>query len=305
MATSLVLAGRESSHNQSQCVAAVECFVGAYCKLMEELAGMPVLQAARYQIHRVKKAGPVSDAWKQAERASPADLLQKYTAEGAKGAVKFKKVDHVLWPISGERKTAVLDALKLYEKSLPPDRLHLFRFFHPLDVAFKIVGTGSVALRDYVVLMEGNGPKDALFLQIKQETASAYAAYLNGPAEDNQGQRVAEGQRKIQPLSDPLLGWTRIDGVEYLVRQLNDHKGSVNLANLQAEGLASLAEIAGELLARGHSRSGDPVALKGYIGRPDRVVKAIIDFAVKYAGQTEADFEQFTQAIKKGRIKVG
>jgi uncharacterized protein (DUF2252 family) len=55
---------------------------------------------------------------------------------------------------------------------LAPERLHLFDFFQPLDVAFKVVGTGSVGLRDYVVLMAGNGPNDPLFLQIKQEEAS-------------------------------------------------------------------------------------------------------------------------------------
>lgn len=304
MATSLVLAGLESSHNQSQCSSAVEAFVNAYCRLIEELAGMPILEMARYQIHRVKKAGPVSDALKQAERATPADLLVKYTVQQGERGARFKKVENVLWPIAGERKKAVLESLNTYRDSLSPERLHLVRYFRPIDVAFKIVGTGSVGLRDYVVLMEGNGPSDALFLQIKQETASAYASCLKSPTSENQGRRVAEGQRKIQPLSDPLLGWTQVDGLDYLVRQLSDHKGSVELAKLQGEGLAGLAEIAGELLARGHARSGDPLSLKGYIGQPDRVVKAIVAFAGKYAGQTEADFAEFTKEIKKGRVKV-
>lgn len=304
MAASLVLAGRESGHTQSGCSAAVETFVSAYCGLTEKLADLPILEAARYQIHRVKKAGAVSDAINQAERAAPADLIAKYTEEQPKAGLKFKKVNDVLWPISGQRKAAVLESLKAYEQTLQSDRRHIFRFFRPRDVAFKIVGTGSVGLRDYIVLMEGNGQHDALFLQLKQETASAYAACLKTGEFDNQGQRVVEGQRRIQPLSDPLLGWTRIDGLDYLVRQMNDHKGSVNLAKLEAEGLASLAEIAGELLARGHARSGDALALKGYIGRPGRVVQAIVDFALKYADQTEADFEEFAKAIKKGRVKV-
>jgi len=56
-----------------------------------------------------------------------------------------------------------------------------------------------------VVLFEGNGPKDPLFLQIKQEVKSAYTPYLLDLVNKHQGQRVAEGQRAIQPLSDPLL----------------------------------------------------------------------------------------------------
>ncbi len=79
---------------------------------------------------------------------------------------------------SRNRKAQVrLESLALYRESLPADRLHVFDFFKPVDVAFKVVGTGSVGLRDYIVLMNGNGPKDPLFLQIKQEVASAYAPY--------------------------------------------------------------------------------------------------------------------------------
>ena len=62
-----------------------------------------------------------------------------------------------------------LDSLAEYRKNLAPERRHLFDLFHPVDVGFKVVGTGSVGLRDYVTLFEGNGPGDPMFLQIKQE----------------------------------------------------------------------------------------------------------------------------------------
>jgi len=48
--------------------------------------------------------------------------------------------------------------------------------YWPFDVAFKVVGTGSVGIRDYVVLCFGNGPDDPLFLQVKEALASCYAA---------------------------------------------------------------------------------------------------------------------------------
>jgi uncharacterized protein (DUF2252 family) len=159
-------------------------------------------------------------------------------------------------------------------------------------------------LRDYVVLMEGNGKRDPLFLQIKQEVASAYASYLKHPAMAHQGHRVAQGQRRIQPISDLMLGWTRIGEHDFLVRQLNDHKGSVDVAQLRGEGLNNLAGIAGELLARGHARSGDPLAITGYLGSADKVVDAVVNYALEYAGVIQADFEAFTKAVKQERIKV-
>jgi uncharacterized protein (DUF2252 family) len=160
------------------------------------------------------------------------------------------------------------------------------------------------ALRNYVVLMEGNGKGDPLFLQIKQEVESAYARHLKVKRYAHEGQRVAEGQRKIQPLSDLLLGWTRIGEHDYLVRQLNDHKGSVNLKQLRGEGLSSLALVAGELLARGHTRSGDALSIRAYIGNGDKVSKAIVQHAVEYAGVAEADLEAFTKAIHERGLEA-
>ena len=304
MAASLVLAGLESSHNSAKCSEAVEDFVGSYCKTIEDLAEEPVLVAARFQVHRLEETEAISAALKQAERAQPGDLIEKYTAADAKGKPKFKRIEDVLWRITGETKKDILRALPSYRKSLPPERLHLFDFFRARDVAFKVVGTGSVGLRDYVVLMEGNGPGDPLFLQIKQEVASAYAPYLRPGNHVHQGRRVAEGQRKIQPTSDLLLGWTRIEEEDFLVRQLNDHKGRVDMENLSGEGLNKLARVAGSLLARGHARSGDALAIKGYVGTPEKTVKALTDYGTEYAELTQDDFTQFRKAIEKGQIKV-
>src|SRR5579859_2526814 len=112
-------------------------------------------------------------------------------------------------------------------------------------------------------------------------------------APQHQGQRVVQGQRAMQFLSDMLLGWTTIHNRQYLVRQLNDHKASIEIEDLRGEGLTQYAEICGELLARGHARSGDPVALDGYMGTSDRFIDAVADFAMDYADQTEADYKTF------------
>jgi uncharacterized protein (DUF2252 family) len=304
MAASIVLAGFESNHRQPACALAVESFAVSYCRWIEELAEEPILVAARHQIHRIAKVQAVSAALQQAQRATPADLLRKYTETGSRGQRHFKRVEHVLWRLRGKQRKDVLDALPFYRESLASESLHLFDFFETRDVAFKVVGTGSVGLRDYVVLMEGNGEEDPLFLQIKQEVASAYAPYLKGAHYSHQGQRVTEGQRKIQPQSDLLLGWTRIGEHDYLVRQLNDHKGSVDLTALTGNGLSSLSGVAGELLARGHARSGDALTIKGYIGSYDKVVKAIVHYALEYAALAQADFELFKKAVKEERVKV-
>ena len=303
MATSLVLAGMESDHKKPGCTEAVEAFADSYCATLETLAEQPLLFAVRHVIRRPGKAPAILAAFKQAERATPADLLKKYTEKEGKDRVRFKTVERVSWRVAGAEQRGVLAGLPLYEQSLAPERRHLFHFFQQRDVAFKIVGTGSVALRDYVVLME-NGKDDPLFLQIKQEVHSIYAPYLKHVHYDHQGKRVVEGQRRIQALSDLLLGWTSIGDNDYLVRQLNDHKGSVDLAALRGNGLKSLANVAGELLARGHLRSGDALAIKGYIGSVDKICQAIVKFAMRYAEVTHDDFRELNKAIQAGRVKA-
>ncbi len=306
MATSIILAGQECGHNRPGCRDAAELFAESYCGALGGFSEMPILQVARYQIHRQKQIQPIHAALRQSERARPLDLLKRFTEKDSHGRRRFRDLRPGFWRIRGAKAQEILGSLGAYRTSLASDRRHLFDLFHAVDVGFKVVGTGSVGLRDYVVLFEGNGAEDPMFLQIKQEVSSAYAKYL--PAHplqgQHQGRRVAEGQRAIQPMSDPLLGWTTVGHHQYLVRQLNDHKGSVDLQKLRGGGLRSLALVAGELLARGHARSGDVCQILGYCGSGAKMAKVVREFACEYADQTEADYGAFIAAIKSGRIKV-
>jgi uncharacterized protein (DUF2252 family) len=172
-----------------------------------------------------------------------------------------------------------------------------------VDVAFKIVGTGSVGTRDYVLLLFGNGVDDPLFLQIKEELPSCYAPYLASTAPiTHQGKRVAQGQKKMQTVSDPFLGYTTIDSRHFLVRQLADHKAAIDPLELKGTALLEYGIVCGEVLAKAHARTGDPGAIAGYCGKSAVLDNALAKFAKLYAEQTESDYEQFKKAIAKGRV---
>ena len=159
MAASIVLAGWESDHSKTGCQGAAEAFAEAYCTCIEELAEAPILVAARYQVHKLVASEPVGLAFRQAKRATPLELMRKYTSKNGRGEWAFQEIPKSLWRVHGEERKMLLDGVARYVKSLTPDRLHFFDFFRVRDAAFKIVGTGSVGLRAYVVLMEGNGPE--------------------------------------------------------------------------------------------------------------------------------------------------
>jgi uncharacterized protein (DUF2252 family) len=242
----------------------------------------------------------------QSGPSTPPRSAQDEVAQAKSGARessehRFKQIKPTLARLTGRQADAVLAALGPYRQMLEPQRQHFFLFYRPVDVAFKVVGTGSVGLRDYCIFFEGNGPADPLFLQIKEEPASAYAPYLpDAEPPHHNGQRVAEGQKAMQAQSDPFLGWTHFGGRDYLVRQLNDHKASIDLEDLAGTGLEAYAELCGELLARGHARSGDPLILAGYIGSGDGFAEALAKFGSAYADQTEKDWQELKRSGKAG-----
>jgi uncharacterized protein (DUF2252 family) len=303
MAVSLVLAGRENGQKSSACREAVHVLAVNYRRLSSTLARIPVVELARYQVHRLERVTPVSEALQKAERETPLSTLSRFT-EGTKANTatrarrRFKKEPPLLTPLPLAQSRAVLASFAAYRNSLLPERRHFLDQYVPVDVAFKVVGTGSVGLRDYLIYLEGNGEIDPLFLQVKEEPGSVYAPYLatqgaEPRAATHQGQRVAEGQRAMQWQSDPFLGWTTIANRDYLVRQLNDHKASIHPGELQGGGLAEYAAVCGELLARGHSRSGDVHLITGYLGagsKQDKFDHALAAFAETYADQTESDW---------------
>ncbi len=303
MATSILLAGHEAKIKSGAVTEAAETFLNAYASLIHCLFQLPVLEVARFQVHRLGTVAPISKILAQAERATPQASLEKLTSLYPAGRI-FKSNPPLLVRLEADRedeRAKVLASLKPYLRSLLPERRHFFARFTPLDVAFKVVGTGSVGLRDYTVYMEGNEPgtgKDPLFLQIKQESPSCYAPYLSHDAKKHQGQRVAEGQRAMQVQSDPLLGWTTIGEHQYLVRQLNDHKASVDIAKLKPKDLCQYAAVCGEMLARGHARSGDVRQIAGYLGNGKRFNAAILAFAESYATQMQHDWKAFLKDHK-------
>ena len=79
------------------------------------------------------------------------------------------------------------------------------------------------------------------------------------------------------------------------------------MEDLAGEGLAAYGEVCGELLARGHARSGDPLTLAGYVGSGDGLAEALSNFGSLYADQTEKDWQELCRSLKpaaKTAVKV-
>ncbi len=191
-----------------------------------------------------------------------------------------------------------------YLSTLQGERCTLVRRYKMVDVARKVVGVGSVGTRCYIALLLGAHAEDPLFLQIKEASASVLEPFAGASAYGNAGQRVVEGQRLMQAAADIFLGWCRVGGRDFYVRQLRDMKGSTDVERLSARGLAKYAALCGRTLARAHARGGDAAVLRGYLGRGDVFDTALCDFARAYADQNERDFALFQKAVRTGRLSA-
>ncbi|MCK5332835.1 DUF2252 family protein [Candidatus Parcubacteria bacterium] len=200
----------------------------------------------------------------------------------------------------------VIDHYTNYIENLPDHVGFLLRNYRPVDYAIKVVGVGSVGTLCSIILLEGWDKKDLFFLQIKQATKSVLEEYLNPSKYELSGERVVEGQRLMQTVSDIFLGWTTDEKQErhYYWRQLKDWKGSGDVENVTESEMKSYADLRGKTLARAHARSGDPVAISGYMRKNEKFDKAITVFAEKYADQTVKDYNMFKQKIRADKLEV-
>jgi hypothetical protein len=81
-------------------------------------------------------------------------------------------------------------------------------------------------------------------------------------------------------------------------------KLSADVEAMGPVGLTFYARRCAWTLARAHARSGDPVAIAGYLGKSDAFDVSVTDFSERYADQNEKDFEAFGAAIKSGRLEA-
>jgi hypothetical protein len=114
-----------------------------------------------------------------------------------------------------------------------------------------------------------------------------------------------QGHRLMQSASDIFLGWMQGKlGRHHYLRQLRDAKIKFAIETFGSAEMTLFAEWCGWTLARAHARSGEPALIAGYLGDSDTFDKAIVEFSVVYADQSERDHEAVVKAAKDGRLEV-
>lgn len=325
LASSVVIASDQLGHDETFQVTLARETVREYQRSMLRFAAMTRLQVwyARFDVHRLDRElrgfftqtalAEAYDVIRAARTTATHVAYERLIERDANGIRIRSRAPHVVALRDLEGPTDAIAAtlgavLTQYRGSLPYDRAVLLDQFCVVDTARQVVGVGSVGTQCYIVLLAGRDESDPFVLQVKEARPSVVAIARSSVNPMNDAERVVHGQQMMQAATDAFLGWYGAaggdSGANFYVRQLYDHKASVDLARLDESRLLAYARVCAWVLARAHARSGSSAQIAGYLGRGDRFARAIGDFAVAYRDRNLTDFVTLELAAREGRIVV-
>ncbi|MGW6915485.1 DUF2252 domain-containing protein [Kitasatospora sp. NPDC054939] len=320
LTASVAVAARDNGHDEEQARRAALAASHGYAEAMREYAGLGELDVWYVRIdtaellpmvRRAKRRKRIEANLARARRRTNMQAFGKLT-ELRDGRRRIIEDPPLIEPLPAQELRRIGKIFSDYRATLPEDRRVLLDRHHFVDAARKVVGVGSVGTRCFIILLEGRDSGDPLFLQVKEAGRSVLEDHLPAAADPEAeaplvhgGHRVVTGQRLMQAASDIFLGWTTGPaGRHFYGRQLRDMKGSADIAEMPPGVLRGYAGLCGRTLARAHARSGDRLAIAGYLGRSDLFAEALADYAMAYADRNATDHRALLAAIADGTVRA-
>jgi uncharacterized protein (DUF2252 family) len=244
------------------------------------------------------------------------------------GITETEGFDRVLREVPGLRRlddderAKVTAAFERYLESIPEAKRFRGVTYTVKDVAGRSgFGIGSAGLPAYTVLIEGYNEAldNDVVLSMKQGNVAAPSRVVTDPAIagrfHHHGHRTVISQRALQAHADPLLGWTDLDGVGFVVSEVSPYEADLDWSELtEPVEIAPVVEYLGRATAKVHCVADADAdhslvpfqteeAICGVVaGREDEFVAWVVEFAHSYAAQVRADHAMFVEAFRSGAI---
>jgi uncharacterized protein (DUF2252 family) len=267
--------------------------------------------------------GPVQHLLHKARMVSRVDMLDPMTS--VETGVRLFRESGTTRRLGKAERRQVEKAFGEYLETIPPSKkIDRSLFYDIRDVVGKTgFGIGSAGLPAYNVLVEGFNQSldNDVVLSMKQANVPAVSRFVDRSVVetyfDHQAHRTVVSQRALQSHTDPLLGWTTMDGVGYVVSEMSPYEIDLDWGELNEPAeMASVVEQLGRATAKVHCASDEDsdqslvdfqveTAIADSLeGRRKELVTAVTDFAVEYAVQVRRDHALFVDAFRAGRIGV-
>ncbi len=319
LVASVVVAARARGASASEAEEAAVLTTTAYRTTLRDFDALPALE--RYYRRIDLDAGGrvpgslrsvVRAARKAAERRTSSRVIARTTVIGDDGRRRFVEDPPVTTHVADELRAVVEELFQQYLLTVRADVALLFTHYRVDDLVRRVVGVGSVGTRCYIIALSGPDG-EPLVMQVKEAGQAVAYRFGEMPGEQlpgmreeraiaEHGYRVVSGQRVLQAVSDPFLGYLENDGRAFYVRQFRDGNSSVEVEALDEDAFRWYAMACAWVLARGHAQSPAVPFIAGYLGRSDAFDRAVARWGVAYADQAESDHASFAQAAHDGRF---
>ncbi|MBW8872030.1 MAG: DUF2252 domain-containing protein [Leifsonia sp.] len=255
----------------------------------------------------------VDQTLKASEKRTAHDVARRTLQTLDDGTLRFVERPPVLTRVEPEIQALAQDAYEAYRQTLAPNTALLASQLRLDDVARRVVGVGSVGTRCFVIALRGPAG-ETIILQLKEADLSVVERFggvepLPGYLDlsllpDEQGYRVISCQRILQAVSDPFLGFLRVEGFAFYMRLFRNRNASFEISTMNPAQFSDYARVCAVVLARAHARSPKAPFISGYLGTGASYVRAMTRWAESYADQAEADYATFVQAAADGAFAV-
>jgi uncharacterized protein (DUF2252 family) len=295
----------------------IEIFVYAYVRQVRWFVDAE--DDSEFSLNLVTARGAVLSALQTARLATRAEMLDRITVVDDYDR-RFRELPGVV-RLADER-AKVEAAFERYLETIPQTQRFRGIAYDVKDVIAKTgFGIGSAGLPAYTVLIEGfnQALDNDVVLSMKQGNVAAPGRVVGDrDVHDyfvHHGHRTALSQRALQAHADPLLGYTDIDGVGFVVSELSPYEADLDWSELtEPDELAEVIEQLGQAVAKVHCVSDTDSdqslvpfqteeAIVAVIGdRETDFVADMVEFGLDYARIVRDDHRHFVEAFREGRI---
>ena len=276
-----------------------------------------------FALHLDNTHGPIHEALVTARMQRRAELLDDATvlSDGA----RVLREDSSVRRLGKKERAQVVRAFEGYLDTIPEDKRFDRELFYELrDVAGKSgFGIGSAGLPAYNLLVEGYSQAldNDVLLSMKQANIPAVSRFVDTSEVDDyfehEGHRTVVSQRALQVHTDPLLGYTTIDGVGYVVSEVSPYEVDLDWSDItEPDDIAAVVDLLGRATAKIHCASDEDSSqdlvdfqveeaiAKSVEGRRREFTTWVTDFGMSYAEQVREDHAHFVHAFRQGKIGV-
>ena len=296
----------------------IEGFIRSYVKQVHWF--VDVDDDSSFSLNLETAAGAVLSALQTARLSTRAEMLDQMTHVDEWDR-HFRDASSVR-QLDGAERDKVLAGFERYLETIPETKRQRQITYDVKDVIGKKgTGVGSAGLPTYTILIEGfnQALDNDIVLSMKQGNVAAPSRVITDEHVreyfSHHGHRTAISQRALQAHADPLLGYTEIDDVGFVVNELSPYEFDLEWDDLtEPDELAEVIEQLGQAVAKVHC-VGDAdsdqslvdfqteEAIIEVIGdHLDDFVADMVSFGLEYAAVVREDHRHFVEAFREGRI---